>query len=690
MNYPPAHRADLVEKIHGYSVPDPYRWLEDRDSDETKAWMAAQDALWAEHRARISHKDALRRRLGELNVGWISPPVAIGHRQFFRRREQGEEFGVLLVREGDGSERVVVDPAELSADLTVTLDSWHPSLEGDRIGYKLSEGGDEECSLYVMDVTTKELIEGPIDRVRSGSVSWLPGGQSYYYVRYLAADDVPAGDEGLHRRMWLHRVGTDPDSDVLVFGEGRDKTTFYSADVSRDGRWLLVYASTSTSRNDLYIADLAGDGELRPVQEDVDAHAFGEVREDGLLYIITTVDAPRRRVVVTDPVTPTAEHWRELIPESDGLISDAVFTDDAIVLVHQRDVVSYVTAFDRATGRERHQVPLPGLGTATLTSRIDVGHDVWISYSDYFTPYEVWQHDVAAQTTELWGRPPGAVASDGLTTEQIFFQSKDGARVPMFIVHKTGAERNAATPTILYGYGGFNISLTPGHWPIIQAWVERGGVFALANIRGGSEYGEEWHRAGMRENKQNVFDDFIAAAEWLVDNKWTDPGRLAISGGSNGGLLVGAMLTQRPDLCRAVICSAPVLDTIRLQLFQLGGKVNTWEYGDADVPEEFEWLWSYSPYHHVLEGTRYPAVLFLQGEADTRVDPLHARKMCAALQWATSSDAPILLRREERVGHSVRSMSRQLDEQADELGWVADQLGLDLSPDEPALTATHT
>jgi prolyl oligopeptidase len=680
MRYPPAQRLDLVEHLHGTPVADPYRWLEET-SEETTAWCDGQDALWAEHRSRLGARDAVRQRLGELTIGVIGAPVARRDRQFFVRREIDDQFAKLIVRDADGTERVLIDPAALSEDLTTTLDMWSPSDEGDRLAYQLSEGGNEESSLYVMDVDTQQDIEGPIDRVRAGGLSWVPGGESYYFVRRLHPSLVPDDEEDLHRRVYLHTVGSDPDSDVEIFGAGRDKISFYSINVSLDGRWVLIAATTGGGRNDLYITDRTGDGEIRVVQEGVDASTSGGVDDDGLLYLFTKVDAPKWRIVVTDPTTPTSEHWRELIPETDDPMTGAALLDDAIAVVRQRDVVSYITVHDRTTGEERYAIDLPGLGSASVAARPEGGHELWIGYTDLFTPFEVWHHDVRTRTTELWARPPGAEPAEGLTAQQVFYTSKDGTRIPMFIIHRADAVLDGTNPTILYGYGGFNIAVTPTYSSSQRLWVERGGVYAIANIRGGSEYGEEWHRAGMLGNKQNVFDDFIAGAEWLIANDWTNPSKLAIQGGSNGGLLVGAVLTQRPDLFEAVHCGAPVLDSIRKQFFTTGGRVNINEYGDIQIKEQFEWLHAYSPYHSVREGTDYPAVLFTQGEADARVHPMHSRKMCAALQWATTSDRPILLRREHKVGHAGRSLDRGLDQTADVLTWLGERLDLDLRAD---------
>jgi prolyl oligopeptidase len=498
---------------------------------------------------------------------------------------------------------------------------------------------------------------------------------------------VPAGEDQFHRRVWRHRVGRPVDTDVLVFGDGRDKTEYHDVNLSYDGRWLVISASEGTApRNDLYVADLEGDGILRPVQEGVDAATSGGVERDGLLWLRTSLGAPRFRVVVADPADPAPGRWREVIPESDAVLEGFVLTDDAVVVARTLHAVGGVQVHDRSSGERRASVPLPGPGSVLgMTARPEGGDEVWIGYSDFTTPPMVFRHQVSSGRLETWMDAPGTVELPEIVATQRAYRSKDGTEVRIFVLHRRGLEPDGAQPTILYGYGGFNIALTPAYSATIGAWVEQGGVYAIAGLRGGSEEGEAWHRAGMREHKQNVFDDFAAAAEHLVQTGWTRPERLAISGGSNGGLLVGATLTQRPELFRAVVCSAPLLDMVRYERFGLGVTWND-EYGRADDPVELGWLYGYSPYHHVTEGTAYPAVLFTVFESDSRVDPLHARKLCAALQWATSSGRPVLLRAEREVGHGARSVARTIQLQADVLAFIADQL--DLPVTEPGLAAT--
>ncbi|MFI0411260.1 prolyl oligopeptidase family protein [Actinomadura sp. 3N508] len=689
--YPPARRQDIVEELHGHRVEDPYRWLEDPDAADTKAWLAAQEKLFRKVMDPLPGRDGLRRRLGELlGAGSVGSPTWRGGRRFFTRRAPGQEHPVLYTADPDGSERVLIDPIALDAEGTTTLDGWQPDKEGRRLAYQLSTGGDEESLLYVMDVASGERVEGPIDRARYTSIAWLPGGEAYYYTRRLPARDVPAGEEQYHRRVYLHRVGTEPDTgDVLIFGDGMDKTNYYGASVSRDGRWLTVSASQGTApRNDLWIADLAASSpeapELRAVQEGVDAATGLRVGRDGRAYVFTDRDAPRSRLCVTDPADPSYATWRDLVPQDpEAVLTDYAILDDldrpVLLAGWTRHAISEITVHDLESGARLGTVPTPGLGTiGGIVERPEGGHEAWFGYTDNVTPSSVMHYDARTGETTLWASAPGTVEVPDIETRQVTYTSRDGTEVRMLVASRPGL--SGPRPAVLYGYGGFNISLTPSYSASVLAWVEAGGVYATANLRGGSEEGEEWHRAGMRDRKQNVFDDFHAAAEKLIADGLTTPSQLAIHGGSNGGLLVGAALTQRPDLYRAVVCSAPLLDMVRYERFGLG---ETWndEYGRADDPEEFGWLIGYSPYHHVHAGTAYPAVLFTTFAGDTRVDPLHARKMCAALQHTTASDSPVLLRDESEVGHAGRAVSRSIVLMADTLAFMAAQTGLSL-PDE--------
>jgi prolyl oligopeptidase len=693
--YPPASRLPLVERLPEneptYEVADPYRWLEDADSAQTLAWSAAQDELLERHRAGWPALDHFRTRVNELlAAGVVSAPVWRLDRQFVLRRVAGQEHGVLLTVDPDGTERVLVDPSEVDPSGATTLDSWQPSKEGHLLAYQLSEGGREESVLRVMDVATGRDVDGPLDRARYSPVAWLPGGEAFYYVRRLDPAGLPASEQQYHRRVWLHVVGTDPSEDVLVFGDGRPMTSYYGVSVSMDGRWLVVTAAEGTApRNDLWLADLEETGprepRLRVVQEGVDAQTSLYVGRDGRGYVFTDRDAPRGRLAVVDPQDPAYENWSDLVAEDREAVLDGFVLLDGtelerplLLAAWTRHAVGEVTVHDLATGQARGQVPLPGVGSVgALSEHPEGGHEAWIGYTDSVTPSSVLRYDARTGETSTWATAPGAVEVPRVSTRQLVYRSDDGTPVHLLVVSPEH-EPDTPRPTILYGYGGFGLPMTPGYSAGVLAWVEAGGVYAVAGLRGGGEEGEQWHRDGMLGAKQNVFDDFAAAARYLVHQGWTTPEQLSVSGGSNGGLLVGAAVTQHPELFAAAVCSAPLLDMVRFERFGLGA---TWasEYGSASDVEQLGWLLGYSPYHHVVEGTEYPAVLFTVFDGDTRVDPMHARKMAAALQHGTAADpavVPVLVRREADVGHGARALSRSVELSADTLAFAAHHTGL--------------
>jgi prolyl oligopeptidase len=677
--------------LHGHAVPDPYRWLEVVDSAETEAWVAAQTALVDAARAGWDARPHFQDRVAALlGAGAIGVPIWRGERCFFVRREPGAEHAVLLVREPsvDGEhERVLLDPMALDPSGATTLDAWQPSKEGDLLAVQVSRGGTEESELSVLDVASGTTVEGPIDRARYSPVAWFPGGTAYCYVRRVDPALVPPDEGQYHRRVWLHRVGADPASDVELFGAGRDPRSYYGVSVSRDGRWLLVSAAIGTEpRNDLLVAPLDGTevGPLTPVIVGVDAQTAGWVGRDGRLFLHTDLDAPRGRLCVADPATPEVAAWQTLVPERpDAVLEDVAVVDGpmldepGLLVSWTRHAVSELTRH-RADGTLLGPVALPGVGTlGGLVERPDGGPVVWTAWTDHATPGRVLALDARTGTLAPWADPPGVVDPPVVHAQQVTVTSADGTPVRLF-VYSAGPRPDRPRPTILSGYGGFGISMTPGYSAGVLAWVEAGGVYATALLRGGGEEGEAWHRAGMLGEKQHVFDDFRAAAVGLVEAGWTTPEQLGVSGGSNGGLLVGAALTQFPELLASVVCSAPLLDMVRYESFGLGATWNV-EYGSAADPEQLGWLLAYSPYHRVEPGVRYPAVLFTVFEGDTRVDPLHARKMCAALQAATAADhdeRPVLLRVERDVGHGARALSRTVALAADTLGFQARQLGL--------------
>ncbi|MGF1663033.1 MAG: prolyl oligopeptidase family protein [Kineosporiaceae bacterium] len=704
--YPPAARTDLVERLHGTPVPDPYRWLEDPADERTIAWSSAQDELYAGARAGWPGVAELTGTLRDLlRTGAVGTPTWRGGRLFASRREPDAEHPVLTVTDPGGPRRVLVDPAALDPSGTTTLDGWSPSREGDLVAVQLSRGGTEESDLLVLDAGTGETVDGPIDRTRYSPVAWLPrspgGPARFYHVRRLPPEAVPDGEERYHRRVYLHTVGEPADRDVEVFGADLPMTSYFGVWTRDDGRWLVVSASDGTApRTDVWLADLAASPPaapvLRPVAVGLDAQHSVWVGRDDRLYAHTDLDAPRGRLCVADPARPGHEQWRTLLPEDPtAVLADVALLDGPggpatlLAVARTRHAVSELALHAAADGAPGPAVPaLPGLGSlGGLRTRPGGSAEAWVTYTDDSTPARVLRLDTGARlpALEVWQLPPGE-PPDGppVVSRRIEAVSADGTTVRAVVVTRAdavtadGAPRRPA-PTVLYGYGGFGISLTPGYSASVLAWVRAGGTWVTAHLRGGGEEGEAWRRAGMLAAKQNVFDDCHAVAEALVAGGWTTPRQLAVSGGSNGGLLVGAVLTQRPGSVAAALCSAPLLDMVRYHRHGLGA---TWtsEYGDPDVAEEFAWVHAYSPYHRVVEGVRYPAVLFTVFDGDTRVDPLHARKTCAALQHASASDPaerPVLLRREADVGHGQRALSRSVRLSAEGLAFLAAHTGLE-------------
>jgi len=688
--YPDAERMDLTEEIHGRQVADPYRWLEDPADPRTRAWCAAQDELFARWQARWRGAPAsvrLRRRLEELaDGGSVSVPRWRGERRFFTRRGPGQEHEALVTAGPDGAERVLIDPAALDPSGDTRLGAWFPSAEGLRLAYLLGEGGSEPGVLRVLDTTTGEIIDGPVDRARNTEVAWLPGGEAFYYVR------ADAGG----RRVYLHRVGAAPDRDTPVFGDELPPAAYPVPVVSEGGRRLWVMLDFGPVRTDAYLADLS-DGKiesprLRPFQAGVDAICQPAFGPDGQVYLLTDRDAENRRLCVTGPDRPGYEHWRTVLPEDPAavlkeaaIVSGPGLERPLLLALRARHALSELTLHDMETGRVVTKVRVPGLGTVRdLSVRAGGGPFAWFSYTDFVTPPAVYRLDARTGEVSAWASPGGAAGAGGpgaggpgaVEVRQVTYPSRDGTVVRMFVLSPAGRP-DGPRPAILYGYGSFGSSRSPDFLPLRLAWVEAGGVYAIANVRGGGEEGNAWHRAGMREHKQNSIDDLAAAGDYLVGQGWTTRDRLGIHGGSAGGQLVGAALTQRPDAYAAVLCSAPSLDLARYERSGIGTLLAR-EYGSAAVPEEFGWLLARSPYHHVRDGAGYPAVLFTVFEGDVRVDPMHARKMTAALQHATSAppgERPVLLRRELGAGHTGRSVSRSVALWLDQLGFFARQLG---------------
>jgi prolyl oligopeptidase len=657
---------ELVEEVFGRSIADPYRWLEDPADPRTVAWSGAQDALARAALDALPGRSELAGRLHRLlQAGQEGAPHPHGQQGFRLRRAADQQHPVVVVGPlNDPADfRVLVDPQQLDPSGATTLDGWEPSPDGRLLAYQLSSGGDEESALSVLDVQTGKVIDGPIDRTRYSPVAWLPDGSGFYYVRQLQADSP------FDRRVYRHRLGTDPADDEYVFGEGHDPRAYFDAELSPDGRWLVVTAAVGTEpRNDVWIADLAGSGELQIVQQGVDARCHAAVAFDGRLYVWTDAEAPRGRLCVADPADP--QRWTTLVAEDPEAVLGgyAVLTNE-VIFARSRHAIAEVEAIDRSSGRRSRTVALPGNGSVLgLTAARDGSGGAWIGYTDALTPPAVLDSNGA-----LWASAPGTVELSGVVSTIEVTSSADSTPIRIQLLAPAAAK--TGLPTVLYGYGGFGISLEPGYSATALAWVQSGGVWAIAQLRGGGEEGEAWHRAGMREAKTNVFADFEAAGQHL--RRTGRASALGIYGGSNGGLLVGAAVTREPALYDAVVCSAPLLDMVRYEHFGLGSTWND-EYGTAADPTELSWLLAYSPVHAVQPAVAYPPVLLEVFDSDTRVDPLHARKFAAALQWAADEGGGglVLLRREAEVGHGARSVDRTVHLTVDTLSFLGAHLGL--------------
>ncbi|WP_433431128.1 prolyl oligopeptidase family serine peptidase [Nonomuraea sp. CA-141351] len=692
VRYPSAPRSNQRDLLHGMAVADPYRWLEDALDNRTRNWQTGQRELYLRCREQWSHRTEWSSLLAELaGNDSTSAPALRGPRTFSTRMTKNSEHATLYVSEG-GADRVLVDPLEIDPTGDTVLEAWNPSLEGELMAYQLSSQGTENCVLLVRDVATGTVVDGPIDRVRRTSVAWLPGGASFYYVRRMPPELHP-GEELYHRRIYLHRLGTDATEDVLIFGAGRAAAQFYTAAVTPDGRWLTVSAAAGTSpHNDLWLADLwlsdPARPALRPVQVGDAARTHTRIvpgtSGGDTMWLRTTLAAPRGRVVSTTPGDPGQATWRTIIPERrDAVLQDFVpLTDDRLphpvaLVSWSRHAVSEITLHDLRDGRELGQVKLPGNGSAgPFHTPPAPGHEAWFSYSDHTTPRTVLHFDALDERLRTWF--PGTSPRDDdhgevrVTVETA--TSHDGTPIRVFIISPTGTP-DRPRPAILTGYGGFGASMSPVYSPDVLAWVRAGGVFAISCLRGGGEEGAWWHRAGMGRNKQRVFDDFDAVTDHLIRQGWTTHRRLGIVGNSNGGLLVAAAVTQHPEKYAAAVCLAPLTDMVRYERSGMGPSWRS-EFGTADDPDDFSALLAYSPYHNVRERAAYPPVLVGAFEGDSRVDPAHARKFTAALQYASTGTGPVVLRVEHHVGHGGRATSRLVGLHTDVLAFCGHYLGL--------------
>ena len=665
----PASRVDnFREVLHGVEIIDPYRWLEDQGAPETRAWIDAQNKYTHSLLDALPARPIIQKRLSELlRVDIVTAPLEQGGRYFLSKKRAEDDLFILYVRQGlNGKDEVLIDPHTLSADHTTDIGLLDASSDGKLIIYSVRRGGQDETELRVMDVDTRKDVDQLPNALYRG-VSIKRDGSGFYY-------NLQRRETGI--RVMYHAIGSDASKDVEVFGKGYGPDKWVGGSVSENGKYMLFGVAHGWARDELYIQKLP-DGPIQTIVNDIPAHFDPEFAGDQLV-MQTDWQAPNKRIVIVDPNNPARESWREIIPEGRDAIAGFTLAGGKLFVNYLHNVTTQIKIFN-LEGKPLGEVSLPGLGSAGIGGRWE-SSEAFVSFRSFVTPQTFYRYDVQTGKSELWAQPKVPFKSDEFEVRQVWYTSKDGTKVPMFLVHRKGMQPDGKLPVLLYGYGGFNVSQMPRFSSTAAVWVEQGGVYALANIRGGGEFGEAWHKAGMLDKKQNVFDDFIGAAEWLVKIKYTNPSRLAIQGGSNGGLLVGAALTQRPDLFQAVLCEFPDLDMVGFYRFKNNNPPALLEYGNASDPEQFKYLYAYSPYQKVKPGEKYPAVFLTTGDQDTRVPPLQARKMTARLQAASTSGKPVVLLYDTKAGHAGgRPLSKIIEDVSLELAFLFWQLRMDQS-----------
>ncbi|KAB2901564.1 MAG: S9 family peptidase [Kofleriaceae bacterium] len=676
--YPATRRDAIVDTIHGERVADPYRWLEDETRPEVKAWMEAQDAFARARLTDLPRRDQLAARLKELfYYDAMYAPTHRKGRYFYARKHADKEKTVVYWKLGKGgAEKVLFDPNTWSADGSAGLGGWWPSRDGKYVAYAKKENNSDETTTYIRDVAAGKDTGDVITGTKYASVSWTPDGKGFYYTWVPpVGGPVTVADRPGFAELRYHRLGTDPMKDAVVHPATRNPQTFLGGGVSWDGRWLFAVVQHGWNATDVYFKDVKkGDKAWRPLAVGLPA-IFEVTAWKDRFYVNTNHEAPRYRVFEVDPRKPARADWKELVPESDATLENVAIVGGRLVLTYLRDAASELVVHD-LSGKRVRQVALPALGTSKGIAGNPDEDTGYFGYTSFTEASVIYETSIKSGAVKEWSRVKLPIDLSQIVAEQVRYASKDGTEITMFLLRRKDAPKDGQRPVLLYGYGGFNVSLTPGFSSSRAVWLEQGGMLAIPNLRGGGEYGEDWHKAGMGANKQNVFDDYLAAARWLVAEGWTNPRKLAIHGGSNGGLLVGAAMTQAPELFRAVVCAVPLLDMVRYHLF---GSGKTWipEYGSAEDPAQFKTLFAYSPYHRVKEGVAYPALLMMAADHDDRVDPMHARKFTALVQHATTSDRPALLRIEKNAGHGGADLVRQqVEANADMYAFLIQQLGM--------------
>lgn len=684
VNYPQTTKNPVVDSIFGTAVVDNYRWLEDDRSAETEAWVKAENEVTFDYLNKIPYREQLKSRLSELwNYEKIGSPFIEGDYTYFYKNDGLQNQYVVYRKKGDAEPEVFLDPNTFSDDATTSLGSLTFSKDGKTTAYSISEGGSDWRKIIIMDAESKTIKEDTLVDVKFSGISWYKN-EGFYYSSY----DKPKGSELSAKtdqhKLYYHKLGTSQKEDKVIFGAiPSEKHRYVGGYLTEDDKYLVITASVSTSGNKLFIKDLSNPkSKLITVLGDVKSDTYVTENRGSKLYLVTNLNAPNKKVVTVDAKNPTQENWKDFIPETENVLSlssgAGYFFAEYMV-----DAVSKVLQYD-FEGKLIREVKLPGVGSAGGFGGKTDAKELYFSFTNYSTPGSTYKFNPKDGTYNSYWKPSIAFNSEEYTSKQVFYTSKDGTKVPMIITHKKGIELNGKNPTILYGYGGFNVSLTPSFRITNAVWMEQGGIYAVPNLRGGGEYGKKWHDAGTKMKKQNVFDDFIAAAEYLINNNYTSSDYLAISGGSNGGLLVGATMTQRPDLMKVALPAVGVLDMLRYHTFTAGAGW-AYDYGTADDSKEmFDYLKGYSPVHNVKEGVKYPATLVTTGDHDDRVVPAHSFKFAAELQDKQTGDNPTLIRIETNAGHGAGTpVAKTIEQYADIFGFTLFNMGFDQLPNPP-------
>ncbi|HEY3175269.1 MAG TPA: prolyl oligopeptidase family serine peptidase [Candidatus Polarisedimenticolia bacterium] len=678
ISYPESKKVIQVDNYHGTQVADPYRWLEDLDSDQTKAWVEAENKVTFAYLEEIPQRARIKERLTRLwNYERYSSPFKRGGRYFFARNDGLQNQSVYYTMTAlDGEPKILLDPNKLSSDGTVALTGIAISDDGRLMAYGLSSAGSDWQDWKVRDVETGADLPDLLKWVKFSGASWTLDGKGFFYSRYdEPTEETRMVGTNYYQKLYYHRLGAPQAEDQLVYERRDHKDWGFSGGVTEDGRYLVINVSEGTDpRNRVFYKDLkTRDAKVVELLADFDA-SYNFIGNDGpVFWFQTDLKAPRGRVIAIDTNAPARDRWKEIIPQTAETLLSAGLINDMFVASYLKDAHSQVKMF-RLDGTWVRDVELPGIGSVGGFDGKRKDTETFYSFSGFTTPSTVYRYDMVSGKSTVFRRPTVDFNPDDYETRQLFYTSKDGTRVPIFLTYKKGLKQDGGNPTYLYGYGGFAIPMTPSFSVASLVWLEMGGIYAVANLRGGSEYGENWHQAGTKLHKQNVFDDFIAAAEWLIANKYTSTAKLAIGGGSNGGLLVGACITQRPDLYGAALPAVGVMDMLRFHKFTIGWAWTS-DYGSADNPDEFKALYAYSPLHNIKPGVSYPATLITTADHDDRVVPAHSFKFAAAIQAAQAGPAPVLIRIETKAGHGAgKPTTKQIEETADRWSFLVREL----------------